>query len=233
MKLDIIGMADIKEQEEARVNLKERWTMTLSLSQWTKEPLWEKGTKGIYRQHNDKILQMPACTEQKNIRYHQTKTNPSPKCGFLDKIMETWGIHINGHLNAKTIWFKFGRSVFKIMFLYTSVPIVHIFSAERVQHRLHTVAVLSCPVVAMLLHCALDLLCTWSSPVCQNRNPSTWFSLSAGGWRQSKANLVNRGRVGVEQRCRCRGHKTPVFSVCSEVVSHECHSYMLTSVLLL
>lgn len=44
------------------------------------------------------------------------------------------------------------------MFLYTSVPIVHIFSAERVQHRLHTVAVLSCPVVAMLLHCALDLL---------------------------------------------------------------------------
>lgn len=104
MKLDIIGMADIKEQEEARVNLKERLTMTLSLSQWTKEPLWEKGTKGIYRQHNDKILQMPACTEQKNIRYHQTKTNPSPKCGFLDKIMETWGIHINGHLNAKTLF---------------------------------------------------------------------------------------------------------------------------------
>lgn len=47
---------------------------------------------------------MPACTEQKNIRYHQTKTNPSPKCGFLDKIMETWGIHINGHLNAKTLF---------------------------------------------------------------------------------------------------------------------------------
>lgn len=56
--------------------------MTLSLSQGRKEPLcWsgEKGTKGIYRQHNDKIFQMLACTEQKIIRYHQNQNQPIPQ----------------------------------------------------------------------------------------------------------------------------------------------------------
>lgn len=103
---------------------------------------------------------MPACTvNQKIIKYHQIKTNPPPKCGSLDKIMETRGIHINGHLNAKTL---FDLNLDDLSSRSCSCTPLYPFSALKMcteyKHRLHTVAVLSCPVVAMLLRCALDLL---------------------------------------------------------------------------
>lgn len=107
---------------------------------------------------------MPACTEQKNIRYHQTKTNPSPKCGFLDKIMETWGIHINGHLNAKTL-FDLNQedlssrscSCTPLYPLYTSSVLKEYSTDFTLQQSYHVLQQL-CFCTVHLIFCALDLL---------------------------------------------------------------------------
>lgn len=107
---------------------------------------------------------MPACTEQKNIRYHQTKTNPSPKCGFLDKIMETWGIHINGHLNAKTLFdlnledlSSRSCSCTPLYPLYTSSVLKEYSTDFTLQQSYHVLQQL-CFCTVHLIFCALDLL---------------------------------------------------------------------------
>lgn len=107
---------------------------------------------------------MPACTEQKNIRYYQTKTNPSPKCGFLDKIMETWGIHINGHLNAKTLFdlnledlSSRSCSCTPLYPLYTSSVLKEYSTDFTLQQSYHVLQQL-CFCTVHLIFCALDLL---------------------------------------------------------------------------
>lgn len=107
---------------------------------------------------------MPACTEQKNIRYHQTKTNPSPKCGFLDNIMETWGIHINGHLNAKTLFdlnledlSSRSCSCTPLYPLYTSSVLKEYSTDFTLQQSYHVLQQL-CFCTVHLIFCALDLL---------------------------------------------------------------------------
>lgn len=107
---------------------------------------------------------MPACTEQKNIRYHQNKTNPSPKCGFLDKIMETWGIHINGHLNAKTLFdlnledlSSRSCSCTPLYPLYTSSVLKEYSTDFTLQQSYHVLQQL-CFCTVHLIFCALDLL---------------------------------------------------------------------------
>lgn len=108
---------------------------------------------------------MPACTEQKNIRYHQTKTNPSPKCGFLDKIMETWGIHINGHLNAKTLFdlnledlSSRSCSCTPLYPLYTSSVLKEYSTDFTLQQQSYHVLQQLCFCTVHLIFCALDLL---------------------------------------------------------------------------
>lgn len=107
---------------------------------------------------------MPACTEQKIIKYHETKTNPSPKCGSLDKIMETWGIHINGHLNAKTLFdlnlddlSSRSCSCTPLYPLYTSSVLKEYSTDFTLQQSYHVLQQL-CFCAVHLIFCALDLL---------------------------------------------------------------------------